>query len=93
MTTKQPIGRFSGLGLNPKRLAGPQSRRLQRLRAGRFGAAGRGRKLDDAERRAVRASPPNDITQAGILPASGSLRTTPSAAFGGSDGKGNRTSK
>jgi hypothetical protein len=35
----------------------------------------------------------NDITAPGILPASGPMRTTPSAVFGGSDGKGNRTSK
>jgi|HubBroStandDraft_6_1064221.scaffolds.fasta_scaffold475904_2 hypothetical protein len=39
------------------------------------------------------ARPLNDIRAATILPASGSLRTTPSAAFGSGDGKGNRTRK
>jgi hypothetical protein len=39
------------------------------------------------------ARPLNDITTPGILPASDSLRTTPSAGFGGSDGKGNRADR
>jgi hypothetical protein len=50
---KQPAGRFSGLGYSPKRVAGLQSRRLQRLRAGRFGAANRGKLLEGDARRAV----------------------------------------
>jgi hypothetical protein len=51
----QTISRFAALSMNPKRLAGPQSRRLQRLKAGRFGAANRGRRLNDLERRTVEA--------------------------------------
>jgi hypothetical protein len=53
MTTKQHISKFAGLGMNQNRLAGPQSRRLQNLRAGRFGAANKGRQLDGAARQAV----------------------------------------
>lgn len=44
--------------------------------------------IDNASPRAL-----NDIAAPSALPASGSLRTTPSAAFGGSDGRGNRTNK
>jgi hypothetical protein len=51
--TKQPAGRFAAIGMNPKRLAGLQSRRLQRLRAGRFRAANRGKRLEGEARRAV----------------------------------------
>jgi hypothetical protein len=40
------------------------------------------------------ARPLNDITAPSVLPGGGkSLRTTPSAAFGGNDGKGNRTGR
>jgi hypothetical protein len=41
----------------------------------------------------VAAVPLNDIKSPSVLPASGPMRTTPSAAFGRGDGKGNRTSK
>jgi hypothetical protein len=40
----------------------------------------------------ARARPPNDITAPGILPASGSLRTTPTDHFV-STPRGNRTSR
>ena len=49
----KPISQYSPAGMNPKRLAGLQSRRLQKLQAGRVAAVGRGRKLDEAERRQV----------------------------------------
>jgi hypothetical protein len=52
MTEQQPISRFAAVGMNPKRLAGLRSRRLQNLK-GRFGAANRGRRLDPNECRAV----------------------------------------
>jgi hypothetical protein len=47
------ISRAASISFNPKRLSGLQSRRLQNLRAGRFGAANRGRLLNADERRAV----------------------------------------
>jgi hypothetical protein len=54
MTAKQHISRFAAISYSPNRLAGPQSRRIQNLRgAGRFGAASKGRRLSDQERRAV----------------------------------------
>jgi hypothetical protein len=40
----------------------------------------------------VAARPLNDITAPSVLPGGGAMRTTPSAAFGRGDGKGNRTS-
>lgn len=64
MTTKQHVSRFAAISYSPKRLAGPQSRRIQSLRAGRFGAAGRGRKLDEAERRLVESQ----LRQEGKIP-------------------------
>jgi hypothetical protein len=59
MTAKH-ISRVSDLGTN--RLAGLQSRKLQRLQ-GSFGAATRGRRLSDAEKRAVE----NDLKRSGRL--------------------------
>jgi hypothetical protein len=50
MTAKQHISKFAGLGIN--RVAGLQSRKLQRLQ-GSFGAANRGRRLNADECRAV----------------------------------------
>jgi hypothetical protein len=47
------ISRHAALSFSPKRLSGLQSRRLQRLRAGRFGAANRGRRLNADECRAL----------------------------------------
>jgi hypothetical protein len=47
------ISRHAAISFNPKRLSGLQSRRLQNLRAGRFGAANRGRRLNVDECRAV----------------------------------------
>ena len=44
MTAKQHITKFAGLGTN--RVAGLQSRKLQRLQ-GSFGAANRGRRIVD----------------------------------------------
>ena len=52
MTTKH-ISRHAAVSFNPKRLSGLQSRRLQNLRAGRFGAANRGKRLEGDARRAV----------------------------------------
>lgn len=45
--------RIAGLAFNPKGIAGLQSRRLQRLRAGRFGAANKGRTLSGEERQVI----------------------------------------
>lgn len=47
------VSRHAALGFNPKGLSGLQSRRLQNLRAGKFRAANRGRRLNADERRAV----------------------------------------
>lgn len=49
----KPVSRHAALGFNPKGVSGLQSRRLQTLRAGKFRAANRGRRLDAAERQAV----------------------------------------
>jgi hypothetical protein len=46
MTAKQHISKFAGLGIN--RVAGLQSRKLQRLQ-GSFGAANRGRRIVDPD--------------------------------------------
>ncbi|HXC20216.1 MAG TPA: hypothetical protein VNV13_01960 [Steroidobacteraceae bacterium] len=46
MTAKQHITKFAGLGTN--RVAGLQSRKLQRLQ-GSFGAANRGRRIVDPD--------------------------------------------
>jgi hypothetical protein len=46
VTTKQHISKFAGLGIN--RVAGLQSRKLQRLQ-GSFGAANRGRRIVDPD--------------------------------------------
>jgi hypothetical protein len=51
--TKQPAGRFAGISMNPRGVSGLQSRRLQNLRAGRFGAANRGRRLNADECRTL----------------------------------------
>jgi hypothetical protein len=57
------ISRDASISFNPKRLSGLQSRRLQNLRAGRFGAANRGRVLSDEEKRAVE----NDLKTSGRI--------------------------
>jgi hypothetical protein len=57
------ISRHAAVSFNPKRLSGLQSRRLQNLRAGRFGAANRGRRLSDEEKRAVE----NDLKLSGRI--------------------------
>jgi hypothetical protein len=51
MTTH--ISRDASISFNPKGLSGLRSRRLVNLRAGKFRAANRGRRLDDVECRAV----------------------------------------
>jgi hypothetical protein len=58
------LSRCASVNFNPKRLAGMRSRKLVNLRAGRFGAAGRGRKLDEAERRLVE----DQLRQEGKIP-------------------------
>jgi hypothetical protein len=51
--TKQHISRDASISFNPKGLSGLRSRRLVNLRAGKFRAANRGKRLEGDARRAV----------------------------------------
>jgi hypothetical protein len=53
MTQTNRGARAADIGFNPKGLAGLQSRRLRGLRAGKFGAATKGRRLTADECRAI----------------------------------------
>jgi len=49
----QHVSRYAAISLDPKRLSGMRSRRLVNLRAGRFGRANRGRRLNADECRVI----------------------------------------